>query len=305
MSIPVIDLTRLGTDRDTIVSELGCGLEALGFVAIVGHGIDEALLSRAYEATARACALPDSVKRHYERPDTDRQRGYTPFGLEHAKDSDTADLKEFWQVGRDLSEDHPLRRSGEVPTNAFPDEIPEFGETFRALYSELEVFAHGLLGLVGEYLERPPGFFERMVRDGNSVMRVIHYPPLGPDAPAGAVRAASHEDINLMTVLPVSTQPGLELLTREGQWMAVCPPPNVMVCDTGDMMALITGGRLPATTHRVVNPPDAPHRSRYSMPFFVHPHPDHVLRSPGSDDGVTARDFLKRRLVEIGVAGGR
>ncbi|TNE84575.1 MAG: isopenicillin N synthase family oxygenase [Deltaproteobacteria bacterium] len=302
-SIPVVDFRDFHdpAKREAFIRTLGEGLEAFGFVAVTGHGVDEDLLDRAYATAERTFALPSEVKRQYEDPANARQRGYTAFGVEHAKDQPIGDLKEFWHVGRELDADHPLARSGDIPVNHFPAEEPAFQGTFLELFDALEYFAHSLLAAVGEYLELPEGFFKEMVHDGNSVLRIIHYPDV-PDAEPGAVRAAQHEDINLMTVLPASTRPGLELLTREGKWMAVQTPPGVMVCDTGDMMQLLTGGRLPATTHRVVNPDNAD-GGRYSMPFFVHPHPDRRLTTLGSDEqGPTTRDFLLQRLRENGVA---
>jgi isopenicillin N synthase-like dioxygenase len=301
--IPVVDFRDYHDPerRRAFVATLGAGLEEFGFVAVTGHGVDADLLARAYATAESTFALPDSVKRQYENPAQARQRGYTAFGVERAKDQSLGDLKEFWHVGRVLPPGHALCQSGDVPTNLFPRELPAFEETFCELFAALEFFAHSLLEAVGEHLGHEPGHFARMVTDGNSVLRIIHYPDV-PDAPPGAVRAAQHEDINLMTVLPASTRPGLELLTRDGTWMPVQPPPGVMVCDTGDMMQLLTGGRLPATTHRVVNP-EGSDGGRYSMPFFVHPHPDQLLSPPdGSKPGITTRDFLLERLRANGVA---
>ena len=305
-SIPVVDYRDWTSDdrdaRARYVRTVGEGLEEFGFVAIANSPTDSDLVDACYEAAQALFALPAETKRRYETPDDGRQRGYTSFGVEHARDQALPDLKEFWHVGRDLAPDHPL--AGQVPANQYPAELPEFEARFRALFAAQETLVRSLLGALALHLELPEGFFDEAMRDGNSVLRVIHYPPLGPDAPEGAVRAAKHEDINLMTVLPISREPGLELLTRDGDWMAVNPPPGVMVADTGDMMSLLTGGRVPATTHRVVNPPgDAAHKSRYSMPFFCHPQPDYLLRPIWGDGrAITARDFLRERLIEIGLA---
>lgn len=305
--IPIVDLRDFtGGDADrraNFVRVLGGGLERFGFVSVVGHGVDPALLARAYSLAKQTFALPIDVKKRYETPENGRQRGYTSFGVEHAKDQAAPDLKEFWHIGRVLPPDHPLTLTGDVPPNRFPAEVPAFEPEFLALFGALEDFAWRLLDAVGAYLERPPTFFRELVHDGNSVLRVINYPDLGGPVPAGAIRAAQHEDINLMTVLPASTQPGLELMNRDGRWLPVQTPPDVMVCDTGDMMQLLTAGRLPATTHRVVNPEGAD-GGRLSMPFFLHPHPDRVLEPmrPGYREPTVARDFLMRRLREIGVA---
>lgn len=307
-SIPVVDYRDWTSDdpeaRARYVRTVGEGLEEFGFIAISHSPTDPALVDRCYEAARDVFALPEATKRAYETPEDGRQRGYTSFGVEHAKDQAVPDLKEFWHVGRDLPQDHPLALSRDIPPNQYPSELPAFESSFRALFEAQETLVRSLLSALALHLELPRDYFDAIIRDGNSVLRVIHYPPLGPDAPEGAVRAAQHEDINLMTILPISREPGLELLTRDGDWMAVNPPPGVMVADTGDMMNLLTGGRVPATTHRVVNPPgDAAHKARYSIPFFCHPHPDHVLKPLWGDGrSITARDFLKERLVEIGVA---
>lgn len=305
--IPTVDLRDFTSGdadrRDTFVSTLGVGLETFGFVNVRGHGLDPALLDRAYAVARETFALPDAVKQRYETPHDGRQRGYTSFGVEHAKDHAKPDLKEFWHIGRDLGADHPLHRSGDIPPNQFPSEVPAFGTTFQALFDAQEDFAMRLLDAVAIYLGFAPTTFRDMTRDGNSVLRVIHYPDLGAPPEPGSIRAAQHEDINLMTVLPASTRPGLELMTRDGRWMAVESPPDVMVCDTGDMMQLLTSGRLPATTHRVVNP-EGSDGGRMSMPFFLHPHPDYVIRpvDPKFGPPITARDYLHTRLRAIGVA---
>jgi isopenicillin N synthase-like dioxygenase len=306
-NIPVVDLTDFTSGdperRAAFVRILGEGLEKYGFVSVTGHGVASDLLARAYDSAKQTFALPVAVKTKYETPQDGRQRGYTAFGVEHALDNPAPDLKEFWHVGRVLPAGHPLLERREVPPNQFPTENPVFEPTFLALFYALEDFALRLLDAVAEYLGVSPQFFRDMVKDGNSVLRVIHYPDLaGPQAP-GAIRAAQHEDINLITVLPASTQPGLELMTRDGRWIPVNAPPNVMVCDTGDMMQRLTAGRLPATTHRVVNP-DGSDGGRMSMPFFLHPHPDHLIVPMRADyaEPITARDFLFQRLRAIGVA---
>ena len=289
--------------RERFVRDLGLGLEDLGFVAVTDPGIDPTRLARAYELARDLFALPVEQKLACEQPESGRQRGYTPFGVEHAKNRETADLKEFWQVGRHLPDDHPMRQSGEIPQNVFPA-VPGLASTFQALYSDLEQLSTHLLEAIALYLGHERDVFTRMTVDASTVLRIIHSPPLPATIADGAVRAAAHEDINLITVLPVSTAAGLELLTRSGRWVAVECPPGSVIVDTGDMMALLTEGRLPATTHRVVNPTEAAvaGASRYSMPFFVHP--AHAVRlSPlgGPDVGPTAGAYFTERMRATGV----
>jgi len=284
------------TRRAVFVRELGAGLEEHGFIALRDSGVPVELVRSAYGAASELFALPTSTKLLCERPALGRQRGYTPFGTEHAKDHDTADLKEFWHVGR--------ASSTALPANVFPAGSAQ-QPVFDALFSALEGVATVLLEAVGMYLGLSDDTFAELCEDGNSVLRVIHYPPLPANIPAGAVRAAAHEDINLMTVLPVSTASGLEILTREGDWMPVNTEPDTLIADTGDMMALLTGGRLPATTHRVVNPtnPELAAKPRYSLPFFVHPRPEARLTPFDSHlPGPTAQQFLTERLIANGIA---
>ncbi len=302
-SIPVVNLQHLLTPatREASVKVLGDALARFGFVAIEGHGLPHEMLEGLYDASREVFSLDRDIKDRCIDPAEVRQRGYTGFGVEHAKDADVPDLKEFWHVGLELPDDHPERLNGMVPANIFPPEVPAFQERSMALFHFMENLGLQILDAVGQWLGKDPSFFRTLVKDGNSVLRIIHYPDVG-EVPAGAVRAAAHEDINLITLLPASTRPGLELKTREGQWMAVTTPPGVIVCDTGDMMALLTAGKLPATTHRVVNP-EASDGGRMSIPFFMHPHGDSILDpiEPGYAEPVRTDDFLKERLRAIGL----
>jgi isopenicillin N synthase-like dioxygenase len=305
-TIPVVSLLDFADRRSRarFVQVLGEGLEMFGFVAVTDHSIDRALLQRVYASARDVFALPDHVKGSYEAPSAGRQRGYTPLGMERAKGRGVADLKEFWQIGRDLAPDHPYARSGIVPANRYPAEVPAFTVAVKEYFDRLERFAGILLEAIGDYLGTQPGFFPDMVRDGNTVLRILNYPDQDGPPPAGAVRAAAHEDINLITVMPASTRPGLELMTRAGDWMPVTTPPDVLICDTGDMVQLLTGGVLPATTHRVVNPAGGSDGGRLSLPLFVHPRPDYVITPFDASYGspIGAQEFLDKRLREIGVA---
>lgn len=284
--VPTIDVRRY--DPAT-VRAVGDALGEFGFVCITGHGVDPALIARAYAVAADLFALPEPVLARYERPEIARQRGYVPFRRERAVGGAAPDLKAFWHVGRDLDPEHPLVTAGLMPQNPWPTERPLFAPVMRALFRALERVALDMLDALALWLGVDAERFRAMTRDGNSVLRVIHYPDT-PDAEPGAVRAAAHEDINLLTILPAATRPGLELLSRDGRWLPIATEPGALVCDTGDMMQLLSGGRLPAVTHRVVNPEGAD-GGRLSMPFFLHPRPDARLA-----DDTLAHDFLMRRL---------
>ena len=293
--VPIIDVSRY--DEATIRA-VGDALGEHGFVSIVGHGVDPALLDRAFEVAGDLFGLPPQVLARYERPDIQRQRGYVPFRSESAVGGLAPDLKAFWHVGRDLPADHPLVAKGLMHPNPWPTERPLFAPVMRAVFRELERVALSMLDALAAYLGADRAAFREMVRDGNSVLRIIDYPDVA-DVEPGAVRAAAHEDINLLTILPAATKPGLELLTRDGRWLPIASAPGALICDTGDMMQLVSGGRLPAVTHRVVNPEGAD-GGRRSMPFFLHPRPDARLVMPGEagrGDGVLAHDFLLDRLA--------
>ncbi len=309
-TIPVVDLSRYRDEstREAFTKKLGDSLRELGFAAIENHGIDQSVFDRTYAAYKAFFALDDEVKQKYETPEDGRRRGYTSFGVEHAKDSQKADLKEFFHVGRELPADDPM--APRLPKNLWPEEVAEVEAASKALYAELDRVAFDVLESFSAYLGQPKRFLPEMVDKGNTILRVIHYPVCdGFDEP-GVMRAAQHEDINLMTLLPPADESGLEVLTREGEWLPIHAIPGQIIVDTGDMMSRITNDQIPATTHRVVNPKGEP-KPRYSMPFFVHPHLDvtlEVLEScvPEGEEAkyppINNDDFLQQRLEEIGLA---
>lgn len=196
------------------------------------------------------------------------QRGYISFGIEHAKNNDKGDLKEFWHVGREYFKDKNIQKS--YAKNVWPESIlPEFKDSVLNLYTSLDHFAETLLSSISEYLGLPKNTLPRIAQDGNTVLRALHYPPVsGEQFKSGAVRAAAHEDINLITILCEATESGLELLTRQGDWLEIECKPGQMIIDSGDMLSRITNEIIPSTTHRVVNPQGAKNKPRYSMLFL-------------------------------------
>jgi len=301
--IPKLDLSKFVSGDENskarFVHELGKGLEEFGFVSIVGHGIERSLSRAAYEASAAFFGLPDAVKCQYESRANGRQRGYTPLGKERAKDHVHADLKEFWHTG--------AQDAVGLPQNIWPDEITTFKPDMTALYNALHEVGVVLATAIEEYLCIAPGCLSNTLSGGNTVLRSIHYPKPIEEIP-GRLWAAPHEDINLMTLLIEASGAGLEILTRDNQWLAVDCAPSEIILDTGDMMARLTNGLLPAVTHRVVAPTHSP-GSRYSMPFFIHPAPDTVLKplksrripSARGTAHLTASEYLNERLRENGV----
>jgi isopenicillin N synthase-like dioxygenase len=305
-SVASVSLTDSATDPEGFAQELGESFERYGFAIIADHGIPTGLIAQAEEKAKAFFALPDEVKRRYHIAGGGGARGYTPFGIETAKGATAYDLKEFWHVGRELPPGHPY--GALMAPNVWPEEIASFHDTFLALFAAFDRTGLRILEAIARYLGLAPDYFEDTVRDGNSVLRLLHYPPIPGDGPN--VRAGAHEDINTITLLLGAEEAGLQLLDRDGNWLPVTPRPGELAVNIGDMLQRLTNRKLRSTTHRVVNPP--PERrghSRYSMPFFLHFRPDFLIETlpdcitPERPDlypePITAHDFLLERLREI------
>ena len=294
-----------------IADELGRSFAEFGFGVVRDHGISQELIERAEALSKKFFALPTEVKQRYRIEGGGGARGYTPFGTEKAKDANVHDLKEFWHVGRELAPGHAL--SVYMQPNVWPDEVDGFRTTFEELYEAFDTAGRRVLEAIALHLDLPQDFFASTVEDGNSVMRLLHYPPVEGGMAKGAIRAAAHGDINTITLLLGAEEAGLELLTRHGEWLAVAPPEGALVVNIGDMLDRLTNGRLRSTKHRVVNPTgEAQGRARYSMPFFLHFRPDYVIETlpqcidPARPDDhpepISSHDFLLQRLREINLA---
>ncbi len=293
-------------DREQFVKELFEGLKYYGFIIIKDHPVPVPLLDKAYELCQSLFELPETIKSGYISQAGAGQRGYTPFGKEHAKNNKFPDLKEFWHVGQILENNHKF--SNLYPDNIWPQELPEFKNTFTNIFKSLEGVGQSLLSALTHSLDIPNHYFSDMISDGNSILRLLHYPPIPEGTDPNCVRAAAHEDINLITILVSATTSGLELLDRDGQWLPVETDKNNLIVDAGDMLSRITNEVIPSTTHRVVNPKGA-NKSRYSMPFFIHPHPQAMLSCIESCENgqqkypdILSHDFLMERLKEIGLS---
>jgi isopenicillin N synthase-like dioxygenase len=305
VDIEPVRLSLVDDDLDGAAARLGEAFAQTGFAVICDHGIAPAVIKRAMGASKALFALSDAAKAAYVVPGGAGQRGMTRFGIETAKGAGAHDLKEFWHVGRELPAGHAL--ADVTAPNVWPWEWPDFKPAVLELYNALEVTALKILKAIAVYLELPVDFFEPAVRDGSSVLRLLHYPPLRAGAGEGAsIRAGAHEDINVITLLLGAEEAGLQLLGRDGVWRDIAAPEGSLVCNIGDMLQRLSGGRLPSTTHRVVNPaPDRAGRSRYSMPFFLHFRPDYEIETmrggPQHWPPITAQAYLDERLREIGL----
>lgn len=299
-----VSLTRPLTEFS---DELGQSFTEYGFAIVRDHAIAPELIERAWDLSKQFFALPEEVKRRYHLAGKGGARGYTPFGTERAKDAQINDLKEFWHVGRSLPPGDPLEEF--MPPNVWPDEIEGFRETFEELFLAFETTGRRILSAIALHLDLPEDFFDPTVENGNSVMRLLHYPPVSESAD-GAIRAAAHEDINTITLLLGAEESGLQLLSREGKWLPVAPPEGALAVNIGDMLQRLTNGVMRSTTHRVVNPVGpAARRARYSMPFFLHFRPDFEIKALAQcvEEGregeveppISAHDYLMQRLREI------
>ena len=295
-------------DKQAFAERLGRSFRETGFAVITGHPVDQAVIARANEAAKDFFRLPGETKEKYHDAEGGRQRGYTPFGTENAKGQTAADLKEFWHTGRKLPEGSKYRET--MKDTRVVDEVPSFDAATYAFYEELDTFGRDLLRAVALHLGLPEDWFDDKVESGNSILRLLHYPPQDNPPPKGTVRAAAHEDINVITLLLGAEEAGLEVLHRSGEWLAVNPPPDALVINCGDMLQRLTGGVLPSTTHRVVNPePERAKFPRYSTPFFLHFNQDFLIEQLPAclEEGgkqqppITAQDYLMERLREIGL----
>jgi isopenicillin N synthase-like dioxygenase len=316
-------------EQKEFIHILGKSIQEFGFVVVEGHGVETSLIEQAYHQMQQFFSLPLETKLKYSGAANQGQRGYTNFGVEHAKNSSAGDLKEFWHVGRELFSDQ--NKKNDYEKNIWPELDPaiksrddkrdsrddkrnfddDFKKIFVELYSKLDQFASVLLCSLAEYLNLPKQTLSDMAKDGNTILRALHYPPLTDEHfQSGAVRSAEHEDINLITILCEATQSGLQLLNRQNQWIDIECKPGQMVVDSGDMLSRITNNVIPSTTHRVINPIGSKNHARYSMPFFVHPWkscPLEVFENCASPSmpikypPIFAGEFLLQRLKEIGL----
>ncbi|HKT76319.1 MAG TPA: 2-oxoglutarate and iron-dependent oxygenase domain-containing protein [Sphingobium sp.] len=309
-AVEQVPILSMDMDRADFAAALGASFQRFGFAMVKDHGMDRDLIDQGWALARRFFALPVEAKRRHDAKANGGQRGYTAFGTEIAKGASENDLKEFWHVGRDLPAGHPL--AGTMPPNVWPEEIPEFRPVLSRLYADFDRVGADLLGAIALYLGLEEHWFDDAIRNGNSILRLLHYPPVSPQAPG--IRAGAHEDINLITLLLGAEEGGLELQDRDGNWLAVVPPPGALVINVGDMLQRLTNHRLPSTSHRVVNPPSERRGiARYSMPFFLHLRPDFLIEPlpqcvdeahPAMDPPISAHDYLTERLREIGLIKG-
>jgi isopenicillin N synthase-like dioxygenase len=298
------DISLSGSDSNAIAQALGDSFKTYGFAKVIDHGLDPALVREAWRLSKELFDQPDEIKLRGYDAGIAGQRGYTPFKTEIAKGADHHDLKEFWHVGRDTLPGSPL-------TNIWPDTVPGFREVYQQLYADFDRVGARILSYIAMYLGLSPDWFADKINVGNSILRLLHYPPIEGDTD-GCIRAGAHEDINLITLLLGAEEAGLQILRPDGSWMDVSPPEGGLAINVGDMLQRLCNHALPSTTHRVVNPSGERSKySRYSMPFFLHLNSDYPISTlPGCisadnpnryPEPILADDYLRERLIEIGL----
>ncbi len=310
--IPVVDLSQFvdgnAEERAAFVDKLGNAFHEIGFVGVVNHGIPKELIDGFYKASNEFFGLPGWIKKNYEIQGLAGQRGYTSFGKEHAKQSEVADLKEFFQIGQEVTDGDPIQDY--YPNNVKVLEKPEFTDLGIQLYKAFEKSGGALLQAIAIHLGLDEDYFDAKIHNGNSILRSIYYPPITQE-PKSAIRAEQHEDINLITLLVGASAGGLQLLNKEDKWLDITPGEHEIVINVGDMLQRLTNNYLKSTTHRVVNPPrEKWNEPRLSIPFFLHPRSNMDLSSlescitderPLAYEPITAGEYLDERLREIGL----
>ncbi len=312
MNIPVVNLADFThgdpQQKQQFVAQLGQAFEETGFVAVKNHSIPDALIADLYNYVEQFFNMPVGAKKSYEIAGLAGQRGYTSFGQEHAKGFDAPDLKEFFQFGQEVEDGDPVKN--EYPENVTVNEVPEFTPTLLRAYRAFENSGNALLRAIALYLGLDENYFDTYVHNGNSILRAIYYPPITAE-PKSAIRAEQHEDINLITLLVGASADGLEILTKQNEWIGVTSLPEQIVVNVGDMLQRLTNDKLRSTTHRVVNPPKEKWATpRFSIPYFLHPKSDMSLACldsciddahPKKYEDYTAGMYLDERLREIGL----
>jgi len=311
-NIPSVDLRDFLSDdpvrKQKFVNEIGKAYEEIGFVALKGHFLSDELVGNLYEEVRNFFNLPVETKAKYEIPGIGGQRGYVSFGKESAKGRKTGDLKEFWHFGQFVENDPKLE--AEYPANVTVNELANFNSTGKETYQMLEKTGVYVLRALALFLGLDEFYFDKFVKNGNSILRPIHYPPI-LDEPKDAVRAAAHGDINLITLLMGAQGKGLQVQNHEGVWIDAIANDDELVINVGDMLSRHTNNRLKSTIHQVVNPPrELWATSRYSVPFFMHPVSEMPLNclencidenNPKQFEDITAGEFLTERLIELGL----
>ena len=278
MSLDILTINYNDSDADRLFEK---SLKNTGFAVIKDHPIDKDLIGEVYKEWENYFS---SESKNDYMFDEVKQDGYFPYLTENAKGSTAKDLKEFYHIYEWGRKPHMI------------------GPKTMFLYRELTNIASTLLSWIQKNSpENVSKLFSVPLKDmiyksQYNLLRIIHYPPLSGNEELNSIRAAAHEDINLLTVLVAGSQPGLQVLDNNESWLDVTTDKNTIVINSGDMLNMASDNYYPSTTHRVINPDPHSNVSRYSMPLFLHPRDEVVL-----NENYTAGTYLQERLEEIGL----
>jgi isopenicillin N synthase-like dioxygenase len=314
-SVPTVDyhdfISGDSQKREQFIQDLGDAFSKIGFVIVKNHGVSEELRQALFDLSKNIFDQPQEVKQQYEDLSNGGQRGYISKGRETAKGKKVPDLKEFWHIGQEVQDEPALKE--QYPDNIWMNEVPNLEKVGTKVYRTFEETGRNLLRAIALYLDLDEHYFDDKIHNGNSVLRLLHYFPVEnlDDVEEGAVRAAAHGDINLITLLMGGSAKGLQAKNSDGEWVDVSPEANEIVINIGDMLHRHTNGRLKSTIHRVVNLDKESMRfPRYSAPFFLHPRGDMDLscldncidkEHPKAYEDITAGEFLDQRIKELGL----
>jgi len=299
------------TKREQFIQSFGDSFSNMGFAIVRNHGVTAELKARLMATSKAFFELDVAIKLEYEDLALAGQRGYISKLRESAKGMDVPDIKEFYHVGQTVTDGDLIKN--EYPDNIWPKEITEFELICQEVYRTFEQTGRNLLKSTALYLGLEEDYFSAKIHNGNSVLRLLHYYPVTDlsQIPKGAVRAAAHGDINLITLLMGGSAEGLQAQTLDGEWISVNTSDDEIVVNIGDMLARLTNNKLRSTQHRVISPREESWTTpRYSTPFFLHPRSDMDLsclescideNHPKSYTNMTAGEFLTERLIELGL----
>jgi isopenicillin N synthase-like dioxygenase len=282
-SIPSVSLQSLVSNDSEVITNLENNLENIGFFILKDHGLNLNLVRDAFSLSKDLFNLPYEVKKKYHVEGSNGARGYTPYGIETALNENVPDQKEFWHQGSTTNK--------QLMPNLYIEELDEFN-FIDDLYREFENTGLEILRAIAKFNITYNCDIVDSAVDGNSILRLIHYPATEG---GNEHRARAHNDVNLITLLIGGNEAGLEAQDRQGNWVSCNCSEDEIICNIGDMLELISNKKLKSTTHRVVAKGNES-KSRYSIPFFLHPRPEVVL---DKSSGLTADEFLTKRLQDI------
>jgi len=313
--IAVVDYDDYTSDdpikKADFVKHFGDSFSNMGFAIVKNHGVTRKLKEQLLSISSAFFNLPVEIKKQYENIALAGQRGYISKNRESAKGKTVPDIKEFYHIGQMVTDNDPITQ--EYPNNIWPKEITDFKTICELVYATFEKTGENLLKAIAIYLDLDENYFDDKVHNGNSILRLLHYYPVEDlsQIPNGAVRAAAHGDINLITLLMGGSAEGLQAQTIDGDWISVSPKDDEIVINIGDMLARLTNNRFRSTQHRVITPSlESWLTPRFSAPFFLHPKPNMDLTcldscisksQPKAYENISAGEFLTERLIELGL----